>query len=231
MKKNFDFKSFKIGPITPSEYLNKATVRNVIYMTLTIVIFLCGVIVYGIILNLREIPLSEALNQKGYSELRNPNIVIDRASFTLDLYEDSVLVKTYRASFGRTLHKPKSRAGDGATPVGKYQVCSIDTSYKYYKFFRLNYPSIDDATDALKKGLISQKEFNNIKFEYYYEGCTGYNLVLGGNIGIHGIGKFNYILKNLPFVFNWTDGSIALSDEDIEEIYSVIKIGTEVIIK
>jgi len=32
-------------------------------------------------------------------------------------------------------------------------------------------------------------------------------------------------------VFNWTDGSIALSDEDIEEIYSVIKIGTKVIIK
>jgi len=200
-------------------------------MTLAIVLFLCGVIVYGIILNLREIPLSEALTQKGFSELTNPNIVIDRVSFTLNLYEDSVLVKTYRASFGRTLHKPKSRAGDGATPVGRYQVCSIDTSYKYYKFFRLNYPSIDDATDALKKGLISQKEFNNIKFEYYYEGCTGYNIVLGGNIGIHGFGKFNYVLKNLPFVFNWTDGSIALSDEDIEEIYSVIKIGTKVVIK
>ena len=200
-------------------------------MTLAIVLFLSGVIVYGIILNLREIPLSEALNQKGFSELKNPNIVIDRVSFTLDLYEDSVLVKTYRASFGRTLHKPKNRAGDGATPVGNYQVCSIDTSYKYYKFFRLNYPSLDDATDALRKGLISQKEFNNIKFEYYYEGCTGYNLVLGGNIGIHGIGRFNFILKNMPFVFNWTDGSIALSDEDIEEIYSVIKIGTEVIIK
>ena len=200
-------------------------------MTLAIVLFLSGVIVYGIILNLREIPLSEALNQKGFSELKNPNIVIDRVSFTLDLYEDSVLVKTYRASFGRTLHKPKSRAGDGATPVGSYQVCSIDTSYKYYKFFRLNYPSLDDATDALRKGLISQKEFNNIKFEYYYEGCTGYNLVLGGNIGIHGIGRFNFILKNMPFVFNWTDGSIALSDEDIEEIYSVIKIGTKVIIK
>ena len=231
MKKNFDFKSFKIGPITPSEYLNKATVRNVIYMTLTILLFLCGVIVYGIILNLREIPLSEALNQKGFSELENPNIVIDRVNFILDLYEDSVLVKTYRASFGRTLHKPKNRAGDGATPVGRYQVCSIDTSHKYYKFLRLNYPNLDDATDALKKGLISQKEFNNIKFEYYYEGCTGYNLVLGGNIGIHGIGRFNFILKNMPFVFNWTDGSIALSDEDIEEIYSVIKIGTKVIIK
>lgn len=231
MKKNFDFKSFKIGPITPAEYLNKSTVRNIIYMTLTIFLFLGGVMVYGIFLNLRELSLAESLAEKGFSELKYPNIVIDRTKFTLDLYEDSVLVKSYRASFGRTLHKPKSRAGDGATPVGRYQVCSIDTSKYYYKLFRLNYPNLDDATDALKKGLISQKEFNNIKFEYYYEGCTSYNSVLGGNIGIHGIGKFNYILKNLPFVFNWTDGSIALSNEDIEEIYSVIKLGTEVIIK
>ncbi|NNG27179.1 MAG: L,D-transpeptidase, partial [Ignavibacteriaceae bacterium] len=121
-------------------------------MTLAIFLFLCGVIVYGIILNLREVPLSEALIQKGFSKLENTSIVVDRTSFTLDLYEDSVLVKTYRASFGRTLHKPKRRAGDGATPVGKYQVCSIDTSYKYNIFFRLNYPSLDDATDALKKG-------------------------------------------------------------------------------
>lgn len=200
-------------------------------MTLTILLFLTGVVVYGILLNLREISLSEALAQNGFSELNNVNIVIDRTNFTLDLYEDSVLVKSYRASFGRTLHKQKSRAGDGATPVGRYKVCSIDTSSIYYKYFRLNYPNLDDATDALKKGLISQKDFNNIKFEYYYKGCTSYNSVLGGNIGIHGIGKFNYILKNLPFVFNWTDGSIALNNEDIEEIYSVIKIGTEVIIK
>ena len=136
LKINFDFKSFKIGPITPSEYLNKATVRNVIYMTLAIILFLCGVIIYGIILNLREIPLSEALQQKGYSEITNPSIVIDRASFTLALYEDSVMVKSYRASFGRTLHKPKSRAEDGATPVGSYHICSIDTANQYFIFFR-----------------------------------------------------------------------------------------------
>ncbi len=231
LKKKIDFKSLKLGPITLSEYLNKSTVRNVLYMTLTILLFLSGVMIYGLLLNTREMSLSEALVQSGFIELNNTSIVIDRNKFTLDLYEDSVLVKTYRASFGRTLHKPKGRAGDGATPVGKYQICSVDTSSIYFILLKLNYPNLDDATDALKKGLISQKEYNNIKFEYYYEGCTSYNNVLGGNIGIHGIGKFNFILKNLPFVFNWTDGSVALSNEDIEEIYSVIKIGTEVVIK
>ena len=83
----------------------------------------------------------------------------------------------------------------------------------------------------MRKGWISQKEFNDIKFQYYYEGCTRFNKILGGNIGIHGIGELNYVFKNLPFVFNWTNGSIAMSNENIDELYSVIKIGTEVDIK
>jgi len=55
--------------------------------------------------------------------------------------------------------------------------------------------------------------------------------VLGGNICIHGIGRLNSIFKNLPFVYNWTDGSIALSNESLDEILSVIKTGTQVVIK
>ncbi len=48
---------------------------------------------------------------------------------------------------------------------------------------------------------------------------------LGNNIGIHGIGRLNFIFKNLPFIYNWTDGSIAVSNENIDEIYSVAKKG------
>jgi murein L,D-transpeptidase YafK len=189
------------------------------------------VIVYGIVLNLRDVPLSEAMIKKGYSEIANPKIVVDRHNYTLGIYEDSVLIKNYRVSFGKSVHTPKTRAGDKATPVGVYKICKIYTTHKYDKFFQLNYPSLEDGTDALRKGLISQKEYNDIKFEYYYEGCTKYHNVLGGNIGIHGIGELNYIFKNLPFVFNWTDGSIAMSNENIDEIYSVIREGTEVVIK
>lgn len=200
-------------------------------MTLAILLFLGGVLVYGIVLNLRTITLSQAIQEKGFSTLNNVNLLIDRKSFTLNLYEDSTLIKSYRASFGRTLNSSKSRAGDGATPVGEYKICEIDTAYKYHKFFKLNYPNLDNATDALRLGWISQKEFNDIKFQFYYQGCVDFNAVLGGNIGIHGIGRFNYILKNLPFVYNWTNGSIAVSDEDSDELFSVIKIGTKVVIR
>jgi len=192
---------------------------------------MAGVVVYGVILNIREVPLSEAMVEKGFTQLNNPNIIIDRHNYALNLYEDTVLVKSYRVSFGRNVHKIKNKAGDEATPVGEYKICSIDTSHQYYIFFHLNYPNLKDAAEALRKGWITQKEFNQLKFEFYYEDCTKYNEVLGGNIGIHGIGRLNFIFKNLPFVFNWTNGSIALSDENMDELYSVIKVGTKVVIK
>lgn len=223
--------NIQFGPIKASDYLNKDVLKNIIYLTFAIIIFFFGVIVYGIVLNLRDVPLSEALLKSGYSEITNPKIVIDRHNYTLGIYEDSVLIKNYRVSFGKSVHTPKTRAGDKATPVGVYKICKIYTTHKYYKFFQLNYPNLEDGADALRKGLISQKEYNDIKFQYYYEGCTRYHNVLGGNIGIHGIGELNYIFKNLPFVFNWTDGSIAMSNENLDEIYSVIREGTEVVIK
>lgn len=231
MKKPFKLADIKIGPIKVSEYINKGVARNILFMTATIIVFLSGVVLYGIILNMGQISLKEAMLDQGYGELKNPNIVIDRANYTLELFEDSVFIKSYRANFGKSVHQPKTRAGDGVTPVGIYKICSIDTVHKYRVFLKLNYPNLRDAENALRKGWISQKEFNEIKFQFYYEGCTKYHGVLGGNIGIHGFGRFNYIMKNLPFVFNWTEGSVAVSDEDISELYSVIKIGTRVEIK
>jgi murein L,D-transpeptidase YafK len=231
LKKLRKLKDLKIGPINLSEYINKGVARNILFMTFAILLFFFGVVIYGVILNLRQVELTEAIYQKGFSELNNTNIVIDRSNYTLSLYEDSVFIKSYRASFGKTTHSEKIKANDGATPVGEYKICNIDTAHIYYKFLQINYPNLNDATDALRKGWISQKEFNDIKFQFYYEGCTKYNRVLGGNVGIHGVGNFNFIFKNLPFVFNWTNGSIAISNEDLNEIFSVIKVGTKVVIK
>jgi murein L,D-transpeptidase YafK len=200
-------------------------------MTAGIVVFIFGVVTYGIILNSLEDPLPEAMLKKGFTELNDVNIIIDRKTFTLSLYEDTVFVKSYRASFGRNLRAPKIRANDNATPVGEYQICDIDTAHVYHKFFKLNYPNLNDASEGFRRGLVDQQEFDRLRFEFYYEDCPKLNTPLGGNMGIHGIGRLNYIFKNLPFVYNWTDGSIALSNEHIDEIYSVINKGTKVVIK
>ncbi len=215
----------------PSFYFNVNMLKNIFFFSGGIILFIVGVIIYGIILNLREVPLQEVMAEKGITKIENPSIIIERKKYLLSLYEDTVFVKSYRVCFGRNVSNKKLKLNDLATPVGNYKICSIDTSSVYNKFFRLNYPNIDDAIEGLRKGYISQTEFDKIKFEYYYKDCPGSETALGGNIGIHGNGRLNYILKNLPFVFNWTNGSVALSNENIDELYKVIRRGTNVSIK
>ena len=206
-------------------------IRNVLLTISAITLFFSGVLVYGVILKMREVPLKDAMLNKGFRKLENVNIIVDRRNYTFNVYEDTVLIKSYRASFGRNLADKKKKFDDGATPVGTYKICSIVDDKNYYKFVKISYPNLEDASEALRKSFITQKEFNQIKFEYYYEECVSFNPVLGGNIGIHGIGRLNSIFKNLPFVYNWTDGSIALSNEDLDEILTVIKPGTQIVIK
>jgi len=211
--------------------LSSSLLRNVLFTIGAIALFFSGVVVYGVILNLRTVTLKDSMRQKGFRELSNINIVVDRATYTLSVYEDTVFIKSYRASFGRNLSDKKKLMDDGATPVGVYKICSVDNNHNYYKFLKLNYPNLDDASEALRKSIITQKQFNQLKFEFYYENCTNSETMLGGNVGIHGIGRLNSIFKNLPFVYNWTDGSIAICNEDLDEILSVTKIGTQVVIK
>ncbi len=212
-------------------FYKNALFRNILFTIGAIALFCSGVIVYGVILNLREVTLQEAIAQKGFRTLKDVNILVERKNYTLSLYEDTVLIKSYRVCLGRNLNDKKKLANDGATPVGTYKICSISDNHIYHKFFRLNYPNLEDAAEALRKSTITQKQFNQLKFEFYYEECIDANTVLGGDIGIHGIGRLNPIFKNLPFVYNWTDGSIALSNEDLDEVFTVIKTGTKVVIK
>jgi murein L,D-transpeptidase YafK len=213
------------------DIVNTTLLRNIVFFGGGILFFIAGIFVYGFILNLKEDTLAQSMSKNGLRQLNDVSLVIIRKDFSLNLYEGGLLVKSYRASFGMNVGKPKTRDGDQSTPVGEYQICDIVTMHKYYIFLKINYPNIHDATDGLRKGLISQEEFNRLSFENYYEGCPKTRTILGTEVGIHGIGRLNGIFKNLPFVYNWTDGSIALSNENIDEIFSVVKKGTKVVIK
>jgi len=212
-------------------YFNKNTFKSVLFFSGGIVLFITGVIGYGIIINLRTLTLEEAMSSKGIKQISNPHIVIDKKQYALFLYSDSVLVKSYRASFGRNVNSNRHFTEELSTPIGNYKICSIDTESVYDKFLRLNYPNIEDMTEALRKGVITQEQYDKLKYEFYYEGCPKTKTVIGGPLGIHGQGRLNFLLKNLPFVYNWTDGSIAVSNEAIDEINSVVKKGTKVVIQ
>ncbi len=202
--------------------------KNILYISGSVAFFFAGVILYGVILNLREETLQEAMADKGIKKLNDVYLIVDRRNFHIELYSDKFLVKTYKAAFGKNNSTVKTSSTDNVTPVGEYKICSIDTNAKYHKYLRLDYPNDLDAGEALKRGYINKDEFDAIMLAVKKNECPPKETSLGGDISIHGIGTYNAIFKNLPFVFNWTNGSIAVSDENIDELYSVVKIGTPV---
>ncbi len=205
--------------------------RNILYISGGIFVFFVGMVIYGIILNSGEINLAEAMQSKGLSKLENVHLVVNKNKYRVELYSNTLLIKSYKAVFGKNKSEIKTFAEDYVTPLGSYIICSVDTNSVYHKFLKLNYPNLRDAAEALKNGYISNEEYMKLKEGFNNNDCSPYDTKLGANIGIHGIGEYNLIFKNLPFVFNWTNGSIAVSNESIDEIYEATHIGTKVEIR
>ncbi|MFA3782716.1 murein L,D-transpeptidase family protein [Melioribacteraceae bacterium 4301-Me] len=202
--------------------------KNIIYISGSVIVFFVGLIIYGIILNIREVPLQEAMAERGITQIRNPSIVVDLKNYRLNLFSDKTLLKSYKAVFGKSNNVDDNSMTGNFTPIGDYIICDKLPNYKYHKFLRINFPNEKDAADALRKNIISQLQFETILKTVEKNICPPSQEIFGKEIGIHGIGKYNFIFKNLPFSYNWTNGSIALSNENIDELYSVVKIGTPV---
>jgi len=202
--------------------------RNILYISASIAVFFSGLISYGIILNLREITLEEAIKLKGLKKIEDAKLIVNRNSFRVELYSGKIFVKSYKAAFGKNAASVKKSGSDLVTPIGEYRICSIENSGRYHRFMKLNYPNEKDIAEALKRKYITKQEFDTIIKSSIENDCQCEGTRLSANIGIHGIGEYDFIFRNLPFPFNWTDGSIAISNESIDELYSVVKIGTSV---
>lgn len=205
-------------------------IRNIIYFGASVLLFFFFMIAYGVILNSRGITLDEAIALKGIDSLKNVHLFIDRKNYKIELYSDALLIKEYKAVFGQNSGIIKTSRDDLITPAGNYKVCEIIDNYNYHKFIRLDFPNLKDASEALKNGYISRDEFKLLNDSYKTDECPPPNTKLGNDIGIHGLGEYDYIFRNLPFVYNWTNGSAAVSNKDIEELASLVDKGTLVII-
>lgn len=168
------------------------------------------------------------MKAKGVNKIDKPLIIVDKKKYVLSLFNDKMLIKTYKASLGKSSSLIKTSKNDYVTPIGEYKICSKLSSSKYYKELKLNYPNIIDAAEALTRNYINKEEFDAIILYQKKDECSPSETKLGSEISIHGIGDFNIIFKNIPFTFNWTNGSIAVSNESIDELYSVTNIGTPV---
>ena len=205
--------------------------RNIIYFIISIVLFFFATIAYGVILNKSELSLDQAMAEKGILDIGEVSIIVDRSNYRLHLYSDSLLVKSYKVVFGRNNRNNDKSLDDSNTPSGKYIVCDKKVQTKYHKMLKINYPNDNDLARMLKADEITQNQYQSFLQNRNNFGCVIEDLLPNGEIGIIGTGEYNYIFKNLPFAFNWTNGSVAISNENVDELFSVVNVGTKVMIK
>ncbi len=162
------------------------------------------------------------------SSLPGPTaLVVWKSGYVVTLYKGKNPVKTYRAVFGKGYADgDKERMGDRRTPEGDFYVCSMNPSKRFYKFMGLSYPNLRNAEQGLRKGLIGIREYVEIQKAIEERRQPPWETKLGGAVGIHG--RMFEDPSAQRERRNWTDGCIALANADVDEIFSVVGLGTPV---
>lgn len=150
--------------------------------------------------------------------LRSPRVVVLKSAGTLHVFDGDALVRTYPIRLGSDPLGTKLREGDGRTPEGRFRVCTKNKSSPHYRFLGIDYPGHDDAARGLRHGLISSGEAAAIGEAIDQGDCPLWTTALGGGVGLHGMSG----------VQGRTAGCIALSDEHVEELFNVLRIGDEI---
>jgi len=141
------------------------------------------------------------------------------------------VIKKYHIASGKGGKGTKRLRGDSKTPIGMYRVSSFKENSRFHFFIQLDYPNLVDAWYGYKNEIIGANNFKRIATAYKKREAPPQDTELGGFIGIHGLGVTNEEKLSIHQSFNWTEGCIALTNEEINELRQFVAIGTPVVIK
>lgn len=132
-------------------------------------------------------------------------IEIDKSDRRLTVYRDGEALRSYDIALGFSPEGDKAQEGDGRTPEGRFRIDRRNPQSKFHLSLGLDYPHQDDIDNAQANGFSP-----------------------GGDIFIHGQPNWytGDILRG-----DWTEGCIAVTNAEVEEIWRVADIGTEVVIR
>lgn len=156
-------------------------------------------------------------------------VLVDDREATLTVYRGNQLLERFAPiSLGRSGARSTRQRGSNVTPLGEFRVNRFNHESDWHIFIGLDYPTPTHARQALEEGVFSQQDYDDY-FDYYRRrGYPPQQTALGGFIGIHGIGKGD---PEIHQQFHWTQGCVAVTDEQIERLSSLIDIGTRVVIR
>lgn len=140
----------------------------------------------------------------------NVSILIEKSAYRLTLYYNQQPIKSYDVVFGDP-QGDKRREGDRKTPEGIFNIQDKYPHPSWSKFLWLDYPT---AQSRCKHRQAKQR------------GEIPFSSGIGGEIGIHGVpAGQDALIENQ---MNWTLGCPALRNQDVDEIYDVVQVGTVV---
>jgi len=142
--------------------------------------------------------------QKGPAD----KILIEKKERRLTLISKGKVLKTYKIALGGNPNGPKERQGDNKTPEGTYIIDSRNKDSRYHLSLHISYPNEKDKKRAKELGVPP-----------------------GGDIMIHGIKKGFSWASDFHTEVDWTNGCIAVTDEEIAEIDKLVPNGTIVEIR
>ncbi|MEN8763695.1 MAG: L,D-transpeptidase [Thiogranum sp.] len=156
-------------------------------------------------------------------------ILVDTRKMTLSVLEGNTVRRTYKKiAIGRAGTTTDKIQGDDKTPLGRFHLVRIAPKTPFHRFFGLDYPTAGHAERALQAGIIGQEHYEAIRQAFQNRDIPPQATPLGGYIGIHGVGKGN---PAIHADFNWTHGCIALTNQQIDDLSSWIRIGMPVVVR
>lgn len=129
-------------------------------------------------------------------------LLVKKAERKLYLLNDATALKVYDIALGPEPAGHKRFEGDMRTPEGLYRIDRRNPQSAFHLSIGISYPNEEDRAYASTKGKDP-----------------------GGDIFIHGQAG-----RNVGRPWDWTEGCIAVTDEEIEEIYAMVENGTPILI-
>ena len=135
-------------------------------------------------------------------------ILVEKSARRLSIFANGHKLKTYRVALGRNPVGRKEQEGDMKTPEGIYTIDYRNPQSDYHLALHVSYPSDEDTARAAERGVNA-----------------------GFDIMIHGIQNGGGWIGAFHRRRDWTAGCIALTDEEIEELWRVTPDGTTIDIR
>lgn len=148
----------------------------------------------------------------------------DRSMATV-LRGTKVVEQFEHVAFGRGGVSPLRLKGRDKTPLGEFRITRVNQNSPFHIFLGIDYPRLEHIDRARKRGLISDAEYKRSIDHGARHGEFPQDGPLGGYIGFHGIGDGD---PNVHDNFHWTQGCIALTNDQIETFESLVAVGTPV---